>query len=82
MVKFDFLLNVETVYNLSIYKGRMSCQCFRHKSPDCRHREIIRLFISLKRINRGYFYCYDTGEWQLPVSEAFVRVRNVLKHRS
>lgn len=78
VVKFDFLLNVQAVYNLPIHKGRMSCQCFQKDKPSCRHREMVNLFVSYKRINRGYFYCYDKDEWQLPVTEAFKRVQKML----
>lgn len=79
IIKFDFLLNVECVYWIA--KGR-TCDCFRAKEFSCKHRRMLALFLEYERVNKGYFYCYDTEEWQLPLTEQYKRVRNRFKIQS
>jgi hypothetical protein len=64
MVKWDQHLNIEAVYNILYRRGRHYCDCPQGgKGPTCRHRDMIPLFNSRKAIDKGIFYCYETGEW-------------------
>lgn len=68
VVKFDKWFNVTRVYELRSTRVSLSCSCFQAKQPDCRHRKIVRLFERKKFINLGWFYDYDRGTWQQPIS--------------
>ena len=64
MVKFDEWLNVEAVYEIQYRRGRFYCDCPQgQKAPTCKHRDMIPVFCSKKAVDKGKFYCADTGEW-------------------
>jgi hypothetical protein len=69
MVKFDEGLNVLTVYELTIRRGWISCQCFRANRETCRHRQMIALFVQHDRVDKGWFYDYGSGEWLKPLTQ-------------
>lgn len=71
VIKFDFLLNVECVYNV---RSR-NCDCHQYMRPTCKHRRMVDLFLRLERIDRGYFFCYDTDQWFLPLTEKYASKR-------
>jgi hypothetical protein len=67
MVKFDFLLNVQEVYNIRYSRGRLHCECFAANKPTCRHRDMIPLFVTKRAVDSLKFYCYETQQWWQPI---------------
>jgi len=64
MAKFDFLFNVDAVYEIQHRRGRLYCDCEQgRKSPTCRHRTMVSIFCSRGVVDHYAFYNYDTGEW-------------------
>lgn len=64
MVKFDYLFNVEAVYNILYRRGRFYCDCPQGgKAPTCRHRDMVPIFNQHKAVNSGKFYCYEDKTW-------------------
>lgn len=67
--KFDDLLNVLTVYELTQRRGWISCPCFQGGKSTCRHREMVSIFMQCNRIDKGWFYEYNTGQWLKPLTQ-------------
>ncbi len=67
IVKFDEAINVLAIYELIQRRGYVSCQCFQASKHTCRHRQMIEIFIQYARVDQGWFYAYDTGEWLKPL---------------
>lgn len=67
MAKFDKLFALDAVYNIKFSRGRFSCDCPASNKPNCKHREMIPTFVTSRKVDTGYFLCYDTGDWHPPV---------------
>lgn len=67
IVKFDGDLNIIAIYELTLRRGYVSCQCFQANKSTCRHRQMIEIFTQQSRADKGWFYAYDTGEWLKPL---------------
>ena len=73
IVKFDSLLPVEAVYNLSQArdsKGKpyLSCDCPAGPRPSCKHRKMLSAFALAGAVNSDRFLCYETQTWHKPVA--------------
>lgn len=68
MVKFSDDLDVETIYEIELRRGRYHCQCFQGNKETCRHREMLAIFIDQKQVDTGLLYDYDTGLWESALS--------------
>lgn len=68
MMKFDDLLNLEVIYNLRHTRQLLYCDCpgFQ-KNYGCKHIQIVNLFISHERMDKGWFYDHDNGKWEKPL---------------
>lgn len=83
VVKFDFLLNVEKIYHIrGSITNRMSCDCPQSRSPSCKHRIMVLLFNSVKRIDTGWFYDWDSRRWSGPVSDEWKLLKQRLRRDS
>lgn len=79
VVKFDEHFDVErtpsngyAIYNIHRYglTSPWRCTCPRaQKSPLCRHRDIVTLFINEKKVDSGWFYDFDKQAWERPVND-------------
>lgn len=73
VVKFDDDLNVENIYLLRLRKRgsiqgyQARCECFQSRQPSCRHRVILREFFLSSRVDTGWFYDYERGQWHRPL---------------
>ena len=70
ITKFTDELNVESVYTLRPQDNTIVCDCPRSSVGDCRHLHIWQQFFETERVNQGWFYNYDTGDWLPPLEPA------------
>ena len=68
VVKFDQFLFVEEVYYIYLYgRNKRVCTCPAGNKPTgCRHKDMWDMATSQHQVNLGWFYNYDTEEWQVP----------------
>ncbi len=67
ITKLDDDLTMTTVYEMVHNRYGVQCSCFQANKPTCRHRKMVELFVARKRVDKGWFYDYDTGRWLKPV---------------
>lgn len=68
MVKWDNLLNIEAIYELSpLDGGRLACNCPAGPRPTCKHRKMVPLFIAHHAVDTQRFYDYEHQFWQEPI---------------
>lgn len=65
-LKFDMDFTPKGGYEISIVKKRMECSCYASNRPTCRHRQMLALSLKEKKINGGWYYDFDRGEWHSP----------------
>jgi hypothetical protein len=67
VIKCDEDFNFVEVYAVVKEQGKdrvhWFCSCPNTMAAECRHMKMISLFKDKKAIDKGMFYCYDTGEW-------------------
>lgn len=70
MVKFDGDFNVIDIHVLRKRSAiaRFDCNCWHKNKHICRHRNMIELFILENKVDNGWFYDWDTGQWALPLT--------------
>jgi hypothetical protein len=72
VTKFTKELNPAAFYHLTP-KGddSFTCNCPQSNRGPCKHLEIVEQFTFLypERIDKGWFYCHQTGDWFPPVSD-------------
>lgn len=70
IVKFDEWLEVqpESIYELTVRRGWVHCPCHQGNKETCRHREMLKLFIQMNRVDKGWFYEYSASKWIAPIT--------------
>lgn len=69
VVKFDGLLNVESVYQVTALSGgSISCPCFQGKFGRCRHRPLTIIFDMECKTNKRWFYDFEMHIWYMPIN--------------
>ena len=70
IIKFDRDHDLEGTYIVSkIYSPSapggsiLLCDCFASNKPTCRHREMIKIFLSDNAVDSGRTYDYDKKRW-------------------
>ena len=63
ITKFDLDLNVLATYHVDHH----SCDCPRGAHPTCRHRKMLKVFISGGHVDDGWFLDYETRMWTAPL---------------
>jgi hypothetical protein len=75
VTKFTKELNPVAFYHLTP-KGEDSftCNCPQSNRGPCKHLEIVEQFTFLypERIDKGWFYCHQTGDWFPPVGTGLI----------
>jgi hypothetical protein len=70
ITKFSKELNPVSFYHLTP-KGEdgFTCSCPQSNRGPCKHLDIVEEFTFLypERIDKGWFYCHQTGDWFPPV---------------
>ncbi len=69
VVKFDEDHSVLTAYELEVRRNWVRCQCFAANRETCRHREMLKLFVQHDRVDKGWFYEWNTGKWVRPLNQ-------------
>lgn len=63
VTKFDGDLEVQAVYSVS----KSACSGPDGHRPKCKHREMLKLFLSAEHIDDGWFLDWDTRLWRGPL---------------
>jgi hypothetical protein len=63
VIKCDEDFNFMEVYAVVNERGKWFCSCPNTMATECRHMKMIDIFKKKRAIDKGMFYCYDTGEW-------------------
>jgi len=67
VIKFDEDFNPLQTYRIGKEGGNIAvCDCFAG-FRYCRHKQMIPLFESLKRIDSGWLYSFDRKRWSPPI---------------
>lgn len=61
--KCDEDFNLIELYVVQQERGRWFCSCPNTMAQVCRHIKMMDIFKKKRAIDKGMFYCYDTGEW-------------------
>lgn len=81
ITKFDNMFNPLRSYYIyqKTWNGRELCTCQFGLYPTCRHRDMLHIFLSMHRVNSGWFYNYydgkRPGKWERPLNDP-VRIIN------
>lgn len=65
IAKFDTNMALEASYVLDWDL----CECPAGDKPTCRHRKMLKTFISAGHVNDGWFLDYDAKVWSKPLAE-------------
>lgn len=65
ILKFSPDYDVESVYALS----EKTCTCPQGHKPKCKHRTMLRLFLTQAHVDDGWFLDWSTRLWRHPVGE-------------
>src|SRR5258708_37123932 len=77
VIKFDdlfFLERVHEIYRHPTKDWAYICITRVDTCPlNCRHKIILSLFKQNDKIDKGWFYDYDTQEWMMPITVMKIR---------
>lgn len=66
--KFSKDQDFQTSYNLTIGPRQLVCDCPAGCNDKyCRHKKTYHIFVAAEKLNKGWMYCFDTGEWKAPI---------------
>lgn len=67
VLKYDQYLNFMAQYDMRKTSRSVHCSCPAANRPDCRHRQMIQVFLHKHRLDQGWFYEYDKQKWHKPL---------------
>ena len=74
ITKFTKDLNPVGFYKLVEKDGGFTCNCPQSNRGACKHLDVVDAFMTYpERIDKGWFFCQQTGDWFPPVTENYGR---------
>ena len=65
VIKYDSVLRWEELfYTVKMSsRGNLFCDCQAGRRSDCRHRDMVRLFVKQLKVGSGELFNFDRQEW-------------------